>query len=265
MKGSTGKPPSIQWYYKDWLSDARLQRAHPSTRGIWMNILMHMIDCTTDGMNCKAGEFELSVREISSLGSCSEKEAELFIDEALRLKFCDITVSDHGSVTVMSRRINRDDKKRIEWRKRKKKQREREKAESSKNDSVTPTSHQPHATSPIPTPTPTSKNITTSPANADILKKIDKLAEELYEHGRFPKVHAFKNKMLKLNKNAYALCHTLERLSVAKNINPESAWAYCAKIMGVEDGNYNEQDFRKRAEQQRRELEKFAAENELKI
>ena len=122
----------------------------------------------------------------------------------------------------------------------------------------------PDGNAPIPYPTP-NPNINTSPANADILKKIDGLAEELYEHGRFPKVHAFKNKALKLNKNAYALCHTLERLSVAKNINPESAWAYCAKILGVENGNYNEEDFRKRAEQQRRDLEKFAAENELNL
>ncbi|NIP33187.1 hypothetical protein GWN26_15025, partial [Candidatus Saccharibacteria bacterium] len=56
------------------------------------------------------------------------------------------------------------------------------------------------------------KNINTSPADADIYNEIDALSEWLYDKNIFPKVHAFKNKMLKENKNPAALSHTLSQL-----------------------------------------------------
>jgi len=102
-----------------------------------------------------------------------------------------------------------------------------------------------------------------STANADILKKINDLAETLYQQKRFPKVHAFKNKILKDKQNANALYHALTRLQIATKIQAESAWAYCAKIMQVENGNYNEQEFQQRVEKQKRELEKWEQEQTI--
>jgi hypothetical protein len=97
------------------------------------------------------------------------------------------------------------------------------------------------------------KDNNTSPADADLLRKIDAISETLYNQGRFKKVHAFKNKMLKKNSNA--LYHALNQLMKAPKIPDDSAWSYCFKIMQVENGNYNEQEFQQRVEKQKRDLE----------
>jgi hypothetical protein len=157
VKGERGKAPAIQWYYKDWLSDRGLQMAAPSTRGIWMNILMYMIDCSLDGDGCEAGNLEnLTMRRLAALGACSQAEAEVFVEEALELGFCDIHVTSHGAVTIMSRRLKRDAKKRVEARRRKREERLRNKEKGGGHTDVTPESPD----TPFPTPTPTPKNNT---------------------------------------------------------------------------------------------------------
>ena len=73
---------------------------------------------------------------------------------------------------------------------------------------------------------------------------IGKICEELYQQKIFPKVHAFANGMLKQKRNPKAIIHALSRCLIKKP-NPEEAWGYCLQIMKVEDGNYNEGDYRK--------------------
>lgn len=73
---------------------------------------------------------------------------------------------------------------------------------------------------------------------------LDKICEHLYENKIFPKVHAFTNKMLKEKKSERAILHTLVRCALKKEFKT-TPWAFCIKIMGVEDGNYNEYEFRK--------------------
>jgi hypothetical protein len=75
-------------------------------------------------------------------------------------------------------------------------------------------------------------------------KELDKLCEEIYQQKLFPKVHAFKKQMLKEKKNPRAVIHALSRCYL-KRPPPDQAWGYCIQVMKVEDGNYNEQDFRK--------------------
>ena len=150
MKGQRGKRPTIDWYYKDWISDRKLQLASATSRGIWMNLLMYMVDCSLDGSNCEAGVLEnLSTTNIMSLGGCTESEAEAFVEDALTHKFCDISVTPHGLVTVESRRLTRDNKERVKARERKRKQRERE-----ANETVSRDSHE-KITTAIPSPSPT--------------------------------------------------------------------------------------------------------------
>jgi hypothetical protein len=100
------------------------------------------------------------------------------------------------------------------------------------------------------------KNKRTSPADADLISKIDDISEELYRSGRFLKVHAFKNKMLKDEKNRGALYHALtqfRRSGKGDNV----AWPYCTKIMQVESGNFNEAEYVKNAQKQQRELQEW--------
>jgi hypothetical protein len=66
----------------------------------------------------------------------------------------------------------------------------------------------------------------------------------LYEEKIFPEVHAFKNKAIKAKKNGRGVLHVLTRCYIAR---PEDPWGYCQKIIAVEDGNYNERDYRKTA------------------
>jgi len=78
-----------------------------------------------------------------------------------------------------------------------------------------------------------------------IEEHIQQVCDRLYEEKIFPEVHAFKNKMLKGKKNGRGVLHVLTRCYMAK---PEDPWGYCQKIISIEDGNYNERDYRKTAQ-----------------
>ena len=75
---------------------------------------------------------------------------------------------------------------------------------------------------------------------------IQNLADRLYEEKKFPRVHAFVNSMIKKKVNSRAILHALTRVYLKppdnKDFNP---WAYALQIIKVENGNYNEQLFRK--------------------
>ena len=75
---------------------------------------------------------------------------------------------------------------------------------------------------------------------------IQDLADKLYEEKKFAKVHAFVNSMIKKKVNTRAILHALTRVYLKppdnKDFNP---WAYALQIIKVENGNYNEQLFRK--------------------
>ena len=77
-----------------------------------------------------------------------------------------------------------------------------------------------------------------------IKEDLEKVCEHLYETEKFLKVHAFKNKMLKEGKYERAILHTLIRCSL-KDKFQDSAWGYCMKVIGIENGNYNEYEYRK--------------------
>lgn len=89
-----------------------------------------------------------------------------------------------------------------------------------------------------------SKEIIQESSTPKITDEIERIAKHLYEEKIFIEVYAFKNKMLN-GKNPRAILHTLSRCYLAK---PEDPWAYCKKIMDVEDQNYNERDYGKTQE-----------------
>ena len=91
------------------------------------------------------------------------------------------------------------------------------------------------------------------------LKTYDK-AKRLVELNIFPKAILFLNTQLKKNKNDSAISHTLTQCYLkAKNngFKKTDAWAYCQKIINAESGNYNERDFIKEAQRQKKELQAF--------
>ena len=50
--------------------------------------------------------------------------------------------------------------------------------------------------------------------------------------------------MLKEKKSERAILHTLVRCAMKKDFL-QGPWAYCLKIIQVEDGNFNEYEYRK--------------------
>ena len=79
--------------------------------------------------------------------------------------------------------------------------------------------------------------------------EIDEICKALYDQKIFPKVYAFKNTQLKRHKNPDAILHALRACSVKKNFQ-RGAWAYAEKIMQVENGNYNEAEYRSAVERE---------------
>lgn len=75
-----------------------------------------------------------------------------------------------------------------------------------------------------------------------LLENIDKAADDLYEKKIWPKVHAYKNAMLKRGCNERAILKSLVQCLVRP---PDNPWAYCQAIMKKEDGNFNARDYEK--------------------
>jgi len=115
-----GKAPAAQFYFGDWLRDTELQMCSCSTKGIWINLLCHMWFARD------RGELEGSPEEFQKLTGASTNEMDLFFKEAKRFKFCDISVTGHNTVTLINRRMSREDHERRKARDRKRKQREKD-------------------------------------------------------------------------------------------------------------------------------------------
>jgi hypothetical protein len=79
-----------------------------------------------------------------------------------------------------------------------------------------------------------------------IIEEIDKVSKELYDKKIFPEVYAFKNKMLKEQKNTRSILHTLVRVYIKGDFK-EGAWAYSLKTIEKESQNYNARDYIKTA------------------
>jgi len=181
MKGFVGKSPSIQWYYKDWLADRQLQRTTVATRGVWMNLLMYMIDGSFDLTNGQPGRMEsVTIREICALAHCREQEAWDFLEEAFQYGFCEVQVDRNRTFHIMSRRLSADAENRAKWREQKRKQREEKRKRKDVRDDVRDVSTPCPPLSPTPTPTPTPKGVYKSVCiGISLLSQIAKLFNEL--------------------------------------------------------------------------------------
>ena len=79
------------------------------------------------------------------------------------------------------------------------------------------------------------------------MTEIDTVCKQLYDSKIFPKVYAFKNTQLKRKKNKDAILHALKACFVKQRFQT-SPWSYAEKIMQIENGNYNEREYREAVE-----------------
>jgi len=107
-----GKAPAFQFYVKDWLSDPELQSASASTRGIWINALCHMWEAKERGI------LHGTTESLCRILNCTVEEFDRFLSESQLYAFDDLMTQNNGKVTLINRRMQRDERERNLHRKR---------------------------------------------------------------------------------------------------------------------------------------------------
>jgi len=100
-----GKAPAFQFYVKDWLGDAELQMATSSTRGIWINALCFMWEAK------ERGKLTGKREELAKLLGSTNGDFEQFLEDSKRHRFGDVTERS-SFVTLINRRMYREQKER---------------------------------------------------------------------------------------------------------------------------------------------------------
>jgi len=129
-----GKMPAFQWYPSDWMNDVELQSASPLSRGIWINALCRMF------WKKERGKITGSAEILARLFNCNEAEFAVFLKEAQTLGFCEVSHNNNGDITLINRRMLRDDKERKNNRIRQKRYYEKHKPNGEPNRKITPPS-----------------------------------------------------------------------------------------------------------------------------
>jgi hypothetical protein len=78
--------------------------------------------------------------------------------------------------------------------------------------------------------------------------KLESICTELVTKNIFTKAHMWKNKMINSGKNEGAIFHTLNRCLITKTFKT-TPWAFCDKVISIENGNYNEAESIKKHEE----------------
>ena len=229
-----GKAPAFQFYVMDWLSDPQLKMASHSTKGIWIDFLCFMWRSPIKG------KIDGTMEQLQKLVGANDTDFNTFINDIKTLKIGDVTESNK-IVTLCNRRMYRDWKEKENTRLRVKRYRAKREcnggvtvpSSSSSSSSVLEPSKEGHFS-------PPSKHEIDNASSVKLIQDIEAISKELYDKKIFLKVNAWINQMRKQHKNDRAIIHTLLRCLMKPPKN--SAWAYCTKIIQVEDGNFNERD-----------------------
>jgi hypothetical protein len=127
-----GKAPAFQFYTGDWSKDVELHMMSFQSRGIWIEMLICMWDANERGKLIGTRE------QLCRLIGCNLEEINTAIQELSVTKTADVTVC-YDLVTIINRRMHREENERKLTRSRVKKHRE-EKEKRICNAKVTPPS-----------------------------------------------------------------------------------------------------------------------------
>jgi len=97
------KPPAFQWYPNDYIRDTRILSL--AARGAWADMLNFMWYAPERGS--LSGTYEQLARQLS----CSIPEIQNILDELSVTKTADVTICNN-LVTVINRRMYRDERER---------------------------------------------------------------------------------------------------------------------------------------------------------
>jgi hypothetical protein len=150
-----GKAPSFQFYPADWLKDADLQMCSFATIGLWTNMLCYMWQKEERGI------LEGTPQQFVRLLGCTIEEFDLFLSDVEEHPFADVmlhcnanVMQSSKNVTVINRRMYREDKERKANTARvmRHRQRKRERSEEGCNALVAPPSSSSSSSSSSNTP-----------------------------------------------------------------------------------------------------------------
>jgi len=246
-----GKAPAPQFYVKDWSSDFKLQSCSHSTKGIWMDILCHMIWEKTGGVI--EDEYENLKRTLRATTS----DFDFFLVEAERHKFCDIfrtcrNLSQESPeiIRIINRRIFREEKKRESDRLRKQKQRCVQ--DDSEQIPKKVTRH-----SPTPSPSPPPKSIAKADKSVssdnkhwsnkigDSLNKIRPIRDKIFaiQEDNF-NIDQFIQVKIKKRGHPKGILDALNGLyrKAISDEPPDSWFAYAEKIFKTQSQNHTYED-----------------------
>ena len=101
---NTGKAPSVQFYYKDFLAD--LQEHPPEIIGVWMLILIKIWHAKSNG------KITRSITQWSLIMHVTEARAKEYLDYINKEDIGDVlyVTDDNSKITVVNRRAQRDAK-----------------------------------------------------------------------------------------------------------------------------------------------------------
>lgn len=109
------KPPAFQFYPGDWMKDPSLSMCSPMTRGIWMDVLCAMWESPA------RGELSGTFIQLSRIARCTPDEMLQAVRELAETQTCTVTfplrVTEMSQdvtqrVTLVSRRMTRDNNNR---------------------------------------------------------------------------------------------------------------------------------------------------------
>jgi len=113
-----GKNPCFLFYPNDWSHDLE---EHPlEIEGAWIRICCKLWWSETRGLLTRSYEHWARILRVTP------EESQRILTYLSTYSICDICVTDHGDVTVTSRRMFREDRERQQAAERKRRQRERE-------------------------------------------------------------------------------------------------------------------------------------------
>lgn len=105
-----GKLGWFPFYPRDWYGDPKLACCHPTTRGMWMDLLALMF---IEGQTSIHADRTALMR----LCRCDIMAVEQFLSDIARYNFADVTECN-AVLTITSRRFVRDEKTRVDTRER---------------------------------------------------------------------------------------------------------------------------------------------------
>jgi len=167
------KLPAFQFYPGDWMKDPQLGSASPASRGIWIDFIAVAVEMPERGVITR------TISQFARLLRCSEGEFLTFLIEASRFGFADVQrngqtsllrhavtpvdVESDAEVTVICRRMVRDEKARQSHANRQTRYRDKQASDAEVTPQVTPMSHSSSSSSSISSSNP-EERICTIPA-----------------------------------------------------------------------------------------------------